>query len=1373
MSNIRLKTIVVENGEAPLIIKNGNISITDTTVSTNVLTGALNIAGGISVLCSSDSVSSTSGGAMSINGGISINKQAFIGGNLTLDNSSSTITVDGISCPRLFLGSVSNKNFYISVDGVSKRLDVHDTTFLINMTSPSVNASSGSLVINGGISINSTFDATNSSSGGALTVAGGAAFGGDVNVSKSLTLGQDNSNNFGLLIRNTGFSQIGLQSSSGLSTATVNMQVDDLIISNNKNIYFNSTAGNFIFTNASTGYTLLTITNSNSVFSKWVSITDTIESLNSSTGSLIVQGGISSNCTRDAVSVSVGGSFTVSGGIGISKKTYTGDSIGIELNNPSKNNKLMLYQSSQDLTQTDQFTGLGVTSGSLRFQIPSASNDYIFYSAANNTSGNEVFRIKGTNEVQFIGSAQRYSVLAGGCSTNALSIQSQNGSTEFSLDLFTKNGDTNESIDLKVFGNGLPNNINNSEWMSLGWSVSSSNYIISTNQLGSGLHRDLVFQSGIQNQLVISKDGTVSLSSTSVSTNSSTGAFVLLSGGLSINSTITATSISQGGAVTIAGGMSVNKNMYIGTTLNICSSNGNITLYNSRGTLSINSPDATFVYSGITTSNTYNSTITLYSLNNTTIGNYQLLNSTFNGTDWNINTNAGGNGTLSSLQINVGTYTQLSLNTNGNTGINTTTPNHALDVNGNLNVNTYSYINGLQIYSTDNAFNATSTGSLWVNGGATIDKNLRVSGLVSLLNTTQSSSTSGALTLSGGLTILNGQSSNYGSGALTVAGGGYFGGEVYIEQNLNVNGQINGGGSSSSTFAYLTLTATDQAVNLSSGTLLMFGGITIQSYANSQNVSNGGSLLTPGGASFGQDVYIGGNLFNYGVSDYYVATNSILKFYDTSNIIRFSIDRNIFSNNLSISRYDSLGSTIEKSIDISNSNGIITLNNSTSSLNHTTGALVTTGGITINCSVNSSYLGNGGALTVYGGASVSENLFIGGDTVFSSTTVSTNSSNGSCLFFGGVGIGGNLNVLGNTVITGNLTIVGTTTSVQSTNTLLNDNILVLNSGPSGTKDSGFLVQRYQYDNDTATGDVTADAPYTTDTLPNQSGMTTAQVKFSSLVSSVDNAYTGWWVEVTSGFSSNQIRKITGYTGSTRIATIDSVWTTQNPTLGDSISLYNKPYVGIIYSEIYDRFEFVSSVGDPGQTNLNYTDTLPIYFSSATSTSTQDSTSFSSGGIVATGGISSYCTSDSTSITAGGSLSLAGGAAIAKTLNVGNSIFIGGVNITPNISDIPSTVTFVAANNATLANVTGLIFSSSVWGADIYLAVQVTRSGSTNYYSNYHIRGVNKGSSWEVVSSYVGDQTVTFSVTNSGQIQYTTTNFSGFVSATFKYKAITN
>lgn len=371
-----------------------------------------------------------------------------------------------------------------------------------------------------------------------------------------------------------------------------------------------------------------------------------------------------------------------------------------------------------------------------------------------------------------------------------------------------------------------------------------------------------------------------------------------------------------------------------------------------------------------------------------------------------------------------------------------------------------------------------------------------------------------------------------------------------------------------------------------------------------------------------------------------------------------------------------------------------------------------------------------------------------------------------------MGIGGNVNILGDTLVYGNLTIIGSSTSIQSSQTLLNDNIILLNAGPSGSKDAGFMTQRWQYDNNSGQGDVVSDIPYYTDNLPNQSGMSSTQIKFSILQSSIDNFYTGWWIKITSGFSNNQVRQITNYIGSSRIATIDNAWLTQNPTTNDTISLYNKPYVGLVFSETNNRFEFGSTVQTPGASSLILTDTVPIYFSSATSTSTQASVSSSIGGIVTIGGISIGSTTDATTVGNGGGLTVAGGVSIQKTLIVGNVLNVNGVNMTPNTNDIITTTTFTGANNVISPNnITGLIFSNSVWGFDIFLSVQVI--ATSNLYSNYQIRGINMNGSWQIITEYVGDPILTLSITNSGQIQYTCNNYVGFNSLVMKFKAITN
>lgn len=1377
MSDIRLKKITVEPSQV-LTIQRGNINITNTTISSNRLNGSLITYGGIGINCTYDSVSSTSGGALTIGGGLAVNNQTFLGNNLIIDNNSASFTVNGINTNRLFLDSVSNKYFYISPDGMSKRLELFDTTLNIHITTHSTNATTGALVIDGGISINATEDAINSSNGGALTISGGVAVGGNTFLSKKLTVGELYTNQYGILIRYTGDSQIALQNSAGTSTTTFNMEDEDLVIASQDNILFKTTTGNFVFSNASTGNTLLTIADRYSTFDKFVNITDTVESKNLTTASLIVQGGVSIQCTTDAISTTSGGAISINGGLGVAKKVYIGDSLGLELWNTTKSNKFLLYQEEQTVTEENIFTGLGVTSGSLRLQVYDTYKDFTFFSSSTTGNATEVFRIKGTNEVQFVGANQRYSFLAGGNTLNDLSIQGQSIAEPSSICFFTKDGDSNDTNDLKIFGLGQPNSVINSEYLKLGWDT--NNYIISTNKTGTGNSSQLILQTNSHlEQVKLLTDGSIYMSSTKSSTNSSTGGLVL-TGGISINNTNDATSLTEGGALTIDGGLSIKKSTYIGNTLYLYSTLGNISLYaqNSFGDLIISNPTNNYVLANNDTSGSSTSSISLFGLNNIKQDDYEVFeiicNSILDDSIYNIHIDAAGNGILKPLQINVGYNTDIFMHTDGNIGINTTNPSYQLDVNGTIRGNDYNYMNTLTVYNTSDASDEFTSGSLTVAGGTSIAKNLFVGGQATFTNTMDSSSTSGAVYISGGLTVATGQSSDFGSGALTVNGGGYFGGELYVQQNLNVQGQINGGGASSSTFAYLTLTATDESLNLSTGSFLTFGGITIQTYTNSENVSNGGSFLTPGGASIGRDLYIGGNLNNYGVQNFYDNTNSLINFYDTSNLKRFSIDRNVTSNDLSVSRYNGSGSYLEKSIEISNNNGQIKLNNSTNSTGLNNASLITVGGITIQTTAPATTVQNGGGLTVFGGTSIVKNMYVGGDVVLLSTTASTNSNEGALTISGGVGISGNVNILGNTVINGNLSIVGTTNTIYSTNTFLSDNILVINSGPSGSSDGGILIQRYQINNNSGDGDVVNDLTDQHDTyvLPNQSGMTTTQLKLSSTASITDDYYVGWWIKITSGFSTNQVRKVIGYVGSTRVLTIDSIWTSQNPSLGDTIQLYNRPYVGLFWNETIDRFELGTSTSDPGTGNVTLTEFASLSLSNLTIDDTINSSNSSIGALISNGGISVGCSTEATSLTRGGGLTVAGGTSIAKSLYVGNRMYIGGVDVTPNTYDQFSSITFTAANNVTFQNIPSINYTgSSVWGFDVYLSARLI--ANTNLYANYHIRAVNKDSNWEIVSNYVGDSILEFNITNDGQLQYSTINFTGFSSLVFKYKVFTN
>lgn len=1383
MSNIRLKTITAEPLEGPLVIQRSYVNITDTSESTNVLNGALVIDGGIGVNATYDSVSSTCGGALTIAGGLAVKKQTYLGNNVILDNSSSVLSVNGLLENRLYLDTVLNKNFYVSPDGITKRLDLHDTNLDINITTGSSNSTTGALTINGGISISCSHNSENSTNGGALTIAGGLAVGLDTYIANSLIVGESYNSEQGIILKYTDNSQLTLQNSSEMDSVNIRMNGDDLYVSvPDGDFNMSTTVGNFNFQNGSTGHTLLTISGENSLFHKYVLIEDTIQSFNSSIGSLVTKGGISIKCSSESISSTSGGAMTVAGGLAILKKVFTGDSIGIEISNGDKNNKLVIYQQNEDITQNNLFTGLGTNGsgdsiGSFVYQIPNISADHIFYAAVDEFSSNEVFRIKGTNEVQFMGNEQKYSIIGGGSTTSSLSLQGQNSNTETSFNLFSKDGDITDDVNFKIYGYGLPNSTNDAESLNMGWDSINERYFISVSSSGTGQQRNLSLGSsdGSQPQLELVSDGSININSSKESNNSSTGALVLQNGGLSINCTSNAIDVSWGGALTVNGGASFGKDVYIADNL-ILNGNGeyiNMNSLDNKGLL-VSTPESQIKFAGNNTSTTYSSDISLYTLNNVTSGNYELLHIYCNETSgsgvFNINTNSGGDGILRPLQLNVGIdEPQLFLATSGNVGINTSLPNYNLDVDGTLNASQFSYINGLQVYDTTNVLN-DSTASLIADGGAIIQKDLLVNGKILFTDSaTSTNSSTASLVTNGGISVNSTADSTSVTegGALTVAGGAAIAGNLFVGGIVYSNPEEVG-----NTFANLALISTQPSLNSSSAALVLSGGLSIQTTFNATSVTSGGGLTVLGGIACNNDIYIANNQYLYGTTTYHANTSSnILNLYDTSNIQRSSIDLDLISNNFSISRYNSLG-FIEKTLDISNLNGYITFNNTTPSTNDVSASVITLGGVTINNTTDAVSLGNGGGLTIFGGASISKRLFVGGDTVFSSTTPSTNSSNGSVTFMGGVGIGSDLNVAGNTIISGDLTVVGMTTMIESSNTTLDDNILLLNSGPAGSADAGFLIQRYQYDNDIATGDTVSDVPYETNILPNQSGMTSTQIKLSTLANSSNDYYNGWWIKVTSGFSVSQVRKIISYNGTTRVATVSSAWTGQNPAIGDSLSLYNKPYVGIVYNEVNDRIEFGATTQDPGRSFVNITDNIPIHFSSAKAASTQDSNNSTMGGIVTTGGIGISCTVDATSRTSGGALTVAGGASIEKTLYAGQDLYIGDVKITPNPGDILSTVTFNASNNVSLPeDVTGLLFDSDVWGFDLYISIRIL--ADNDLYSNYHIRGVNKQGTWELVSSYVGDQTINFTITNGGQIQYTTPNYPGFISAVFKYKAVTN
>ena len=105
-------------------------------------------------------------------------------------------------------------------------------------------------------------------------------------------------------------------------------------------------------------------------------------------------------------------------------------------------------------------------------------------------------------------------------------------------------------------------------------------------------------------------------------------------------------------------------------------------------------------------------------------------------------------------------------------------------------------------------------------------------------------------------------------------------------------------------------------------------------------------------------------------------------------------------------------------------------------------------------------------------------------------------------------------------------------------------------------------------------------------------------------------------------------------------------------------------------------------------------------------------------------------------------------------------------------DIGETSFSAANNQAAPANVTGLAFSNaSIRSFESLVSVFI--DATSDLYEVFTLRGIQRGADWQMSATSTGDvSSIVFSITTAGQVQYTSANYTGFVSGTIKFRAIT-
>lgn len=468
----------------------------------------------------------------------------------------------------------------------------------------------------------------------------------------------------------------------------------------------------------------------------------------------------------------------------------------------------------------------------------------------------------------------------------------------------------------------------------------------------------------------------------------------------------------------------------------------------------------------------------------------------------------------------------------------------------------------------------------------------------------------------------------------------------------------------------------------STGSVLLSGGIGINSTANAESSLNGGTLTTAGGAAISRRLYVGEQLDVADVSTTRVQTASEgINFRSRARILNTStatgttfntFEGGIINTSATIPTAATVsilaaptstgGGSITNSyaLDIvsgtSRIAGLTQFINTTSSSSSTSASIVTSGGVSINHSTNASSVNSGGALTVTGGAAIARDTHIGGYIDIGVTSVT-----GTQVFGQGINLRSRNKTL--TTTSGTSTVFNSFEggSINSTSNIIDAATVYISSGPTaigvGTIDNSYALWVNGLTRLDNLISVTGTTPSTSST--------TGVITIAGGVG-IDN-------------STDAVSSTNGGTFTTAggIAVAKKIYTGLGLFTNMGTAISSTPHISLLNGNVY-RFGLglknietgLNTGSDFTLSRTNDADTLRtdvLTVRRATGDITihtnTPSSSISEGSLILTGGLSIGTTMDASSVTNGGSFTTAGGAAIAKKLYVGgHSEFSANVDI---------------------------------------------------------------------------------------------------------------